>query len=325
MGNDVLKFTGRFKMKLKLLILLASGAFASIICCCKEVKPSCENETLPPTIVIHHFPTFEYDSLTISQFFRSLTTNHVHSFYFIDSTSYNQLCQENGLVIADSLNKETYFSLLILHELFTCQSASNCSKGEILNIPYFWHWINPNPRHHIYLTATNDLLKNTPPSPEFQRFQTFADIDRTPYLFLSELLLAQPKYHSADCDTFSTFGWCSEREMAFVALTNLFNHRGKVVVAGNHSWSELHVQMRKDTEVQNFIVRIDNTFDSFYWRAVNQEELNDWEKTTPNNWYNRKANSLGEIRRIDNHPASTEAMARIERKILEYLKRKINS
>ena len=78
-------------------------------------------------------------------------------------------------------------------------------------------------------------MKDTKSHNDFLKYRSYDDIDRTPYLFLSDIVDKDLKYYSESCDTFSTFGWCSEREMAFVALITLLDFEAKVVSEGNHS------------------------------------------------------------------------------------------
>jgi len=270
--------------------------------------------------------TFAYDSLCIPQFFEMLIKNHLSDFYNVDGASYQSLCVNEKLSLNDETNIYNYFVLNILHKIFTCRSASNCSKGEILNIPYMWHWTTPNPRYEIYFTDTQQLLKKTKPPKEFAKYGSFADIDRTPYLFLSDLFTENPRYYSASCDTFSTFGWCSEREMAFVALTKLLNYESKVVASGNHSWSEIILKMKNDNgKYQNYKVTIDNTFDNFDFRKIPENEIAGWKqdlgKSDIEKWYNRKASS--DTTEIKKHIAHKKAMERIESKIVNYLKNRV--
>ncbi|MDY0389145.1 MAG: hypothetical protein RBT65_18905 [Methanolobus sp.] len=272
---------------------------------------------------------YHYDSLTIPIFFKTLIKNHTKDFFLIDSLEFNQFCLENNLAINDSSNIVKYFTISILHEIFTCQTASNCSRGEILNIPYQWHWTVPNPRHEIYFTNSKRLLKDIKPPKEFSKYNSYADIDRTPYLFLGDLVNSEFKYYSASCDTFSTFGWCSEREMAFVALTALLDYKGKVVAEGNHSWSEFLIPLKLITgEIQNFRVNVDNTFNSVQWTKIKQQEISEWEKyfgnTSLSVWYNQKAKSISDLRNIENHLVPNKSMSRIEHEVVEFLDIKIN-
>lgn len=97
---------------------------------------------------------FKYDSLTIPNFFKTLIENHSDDFFLIDSSNLNELFNSNNIASTDSQNVNKYFTIKILHDLFTSQTASDCSHGEILNISYLWHWITPNPRHEIYFVLS---------------------------------------------------------------------------------------------------------------------------------------------------------------------------
>ena len=310
--------------KLFNLFLFSTALFAcgqpeakSVINLEPEEKPSYQVET------------FQYDSLTIPLFFEALTKNHQKDFYLIDSLEFNQFCSLHSLDQTDTINIEEYFKIKILHEIFTSQAASNCSRGEIINIPYQWHWVESNPRHEIYFASSNKLLKDTKPPKEFSKYSSYADIDRTPYLYLSDLVAEVPKYYSELCGSFSTFGWCSEREMAFVALAKLLKFEGKVGTYGNHSWSEFIVPLKRNNgEVQIFLVHVDNTFDRLDWTTIDQEALPDWKKdlgsTSLSVWYNRKAKSDSELRSIESHVVSPQFMSRMESDVVEYLTKRIN-
>ena len=269
---------------------------------------------------------FHYDSLTIPLFFEALTKNHFKDFFLIDSLKFNQFCSQSNINTTESSNIRKYFTIKILHEIFTSQTASDCSRGEIINIPYQWHWIEPNPRYEIRFTNNKNRLRDTEPPNEFSKYNSYADIDRTPYLFLSDLVNEESKYYSNSCDTFATFGWCSEREMAFIALVKLLDFEGKIVAEGNHSWSELIIPMRLNSgALQNFKVRVDNTFDQVSWSPIASQDLTTWRgyfgNTAEAGWYNRKANSRQELDRIKNHRVSSNFAVRLENNIVEYLNR----
>ena len=306
-----------------------------VICILVIISFSCNNEVQNKTETKTEFEkntiaefvpeSFDYDSLiTIPQFFKNLTEKHTDNYILIDS-SYFWFCIEHDLKIKDSLNINKYYTIKILHDLFTSQSAFDCSTGEILNIPYYWHWIEPNPRHSIYSAETNELLTELKPPKEFSRYNSFADIDRTPYLFLSDLVSNMPKYYDQSCDTFSTFGWCSEREMAFTALAKLMNFKGKVVATGNHSWSEFILPMTlNNNKTMCFLVLVDNTFNYVNWSVFDYEINTEWENDLGDSkieqWYNKMTNSKNELNRIKNHIVSVKASQRIENKIVNYLK-----
>jgi len=314
-------------MKIVSYIFLLIFAFTTISCnqsCSDETnkKISQKNKTEIKVQV------FKYDSLTIPNFFKTLIENHIDDFYKIESSNINELFSSNDIASTDTQNINKYFTIKILHDLFTSQAASNCSHGEILNIPYLWHWVNPNPRHEIYFLKTKQLLFKTNAPSEFSKYNSFADIDRTPYLFLSDLVHDGPKYYSNACDTFSTFGWCSEREMAFVALTNLLNFDGKVIAEGNHSWSEFIIPLKlKNGQLQNFKAKVDNTFNAVEWTTMDNTDIIAWRNYNGNvslaNWYNQKAKDANELRKIRNHLASNSAMNNIEMKLVNYLEKNL--
>ncbi|MBP9210490.1 MAG: hypothetical protein KBF37_09245 [Saprospiraceae bacterium] len=307
-----------------LLISLACFASHSCIQNSKSAKDEFEHQNKITKFDAGHF---KYDSLTIPKFFQSLIENHLNDFFLIDSSAFYRLCNKNDLVRTDSINITRFFTIKLLHHLFTCNSASNCSVGEILDIPYYWHWITPNPRYEIKFVRSSQSLSSTKASVEFPNYRSFADVDRTPYLFLRDLVEEMPKYFSAACDTFSTFGWCSEREMAFVALAKLLNIDGKVVAEGNHSWSEFCVPMKSPDGTLHFIVKVDNTFNMFDWAIIEEPEIEDWKNHFGNSerakWYNQKAHSNNELNRISSHLVSSVAAQRIENKVVKFLNKKL--
>ena len=277
----------------------------------------------------NHIDKHHNDSLPLPDFFKEIVTTNLKRFQSIEEKEYKHFCLVNDISYGDSSNNDKYFTLSILHQLFTCQDATNCSKGEILNIPYQWHWIQPNPRNEIYFKSNTVLLKDTKPPKEFSKYNSFAEIDRTPYLFLSDLVSPDNQYYSSSCDTFSSFGWCSEREMAFVALTKFFNIEGKVVAEFNHSWSEFLIPFKLNTgKIQYFTAKVDNTFNSIQWSHIGLSEISQWKKyfgnTEQRNWYNQKANSTLELSKISSHIVSHKAMTRINKAISKYIDRKLN-
>ena len=313
-------------MKNVKIILLATFILLS----CNKPHPDNSGNDVEVIKNIYAINACSYDSMSIPVFFENMVQNHMLDFYHLDSSGYIDFCKENGLRLEDSMNFKLYFTVKILHDLFTCKTASDCSRGDILNIPYVWHWIQPNPRHEIYLVDNGNLLSDSDPPAEFSRYNSYADIDRTPFLFLSELVAPEPKYFSASCDTFSTFGWCSEREMAFVCLMEILNYQGKVVAEGNHSWSEFIIPMHtQNGEIKNFKVTVDNTFNGFRWDEINANEIENWEVNQGNssqaNWYNQKAHSQNEKSRIYNFIVSKQAATRIENRVVKYLDEKINT
>ena len=297
---------------------------------CAQSSPSKSNDRIErEKKAIYKVETYQYDSLTIPLFFKNLVNNHIKDFAKRHSLTFKEFCLSNKINPVDSANIEKFYTIKILHELFTSKTASDGSKGDILDIPYMWHWIKPNPRYEIYFVGSNTLLKNTKPPKEFSKYNSYADIDRTPFLFLSDLVYPELRYYSSSYGVFSTFGWCSEREMAFVALTTLLDYKGKVVAEGNHSWSELLIPMKLiNGELQTFKVAVDNTFNSIDWSPLEKQEISKWQKHIGDSklakWYNQKAKSITELNKIQNHFVSNKSMLRIENKLVKYLNKKIN-
>ena len=150
-------------------------------------------------------------------------------------------------------------------------------------------------------------------------------IERTPFLFS-----AKPKYYSVSFDNFSTYCWCIERELAFVCLLELLNYSGKVVPEGNYNWSDFINSISSQTgEIKIIKVIVDNTCNGIYWDEINANEIENLEMYQVNsslaNWYNLRAQSQNEKQRINNFIESIQATVRIEKSIVNYLNKKINT
>lgn len=291
---------------------------------------SCEMDSLDKKVenLLYQVKEHEYTEMNIPSFFEKLVDNHKVDYYQFALEEYQRFCSDNNVAFEDEANKDKYFTIRILHDLFTSQSAQNCATGQAWNIPYYWHWVDNNPRHRIYLKESGELLKNIKPDKEFSKYHSKADVDRTPYLFLKDLFSETPKYSSKDCGDFSTFGWCSEREMAFVSMLTLLGHQGKVAAQGGHSWTELIVDMKLTNGKNNhFKVSVDNTFDKITWDLISKGKIDIWETemgdSKTKKWYNKKALSKTEQDRISSFQVSSKVMTHLERKFVSYLNRKI--
>ena len=280
------------QLQLAILLLLTASA-----CTQSQTPPSEPVKTEPQAA---HFSKHEYEEMPLSDFIEKLFSNHLSSLKIIENQSFEALCTANQLSLADSLNQSNYLRIKFLHDLFTSSGAYDCNTGGILKLPYFWHWTLPNSRYEIeYLTdGTPKKLTEIKSPPGFQRYKSLADVDRTPLLYLGDMVTETPKYRHPDCGDFYTFGWCSEREMAFAVLLNLMALESKVVVSGNHSWTETLIGMTNSGGGQKWmLVKADNTFDKVSWSPFNDKTEN-WltalgtNKT--DNWYNEKARSKAE-------------------------------
>lgn len=281
--------------------------------------------TMPPAPVINKVLPKQievrvciYSDQPISTFFKSLVRNHLADFARLNGRTYDSICRQFGLDSKDSCNLTTYYTLDIVHKLYTAKTCTDGSRGEILNIPYYWHWVTPNPRHEIFFTDNGNPLTSVNHPPGFERYATFADIDRTPYLYLTDLFSPKPKYYSPDFDTFSTFGWCSEREMAFVSLLTLMGFSANVIAPGNHSWSQVIVKMKcLAGDYRSLQATIDNTFDIVAWTEPDPD--------TGHCRYDITAHSQAILKRLRTFTAPSAAMCRIEEQVVKYLKKSAGS
>ena len=285
----------------------------------------CKNENAKSNLLSDvKIEKHEYNSATIPDFFNNVTKNHLESFKKLHQSDYDTFCSENSINSKDTNNNQTYFKLRILNDLLSSENASNYSTGKILKIPYMWHWINPNPRHAIILKEKNTALNTIKPSTEFQKYKSFADIDRTPFLYLSELFLETEKYTSTSCESFATFGWCSEREMAFNCLLDAMQFTSKVYTVGNHCWTEVLLDFTTSTNSKkSFVIKIDNTFHEFTIKEIASKNIATWKTNTGNSgqakWYNTTAHSQKEKSKLLAFHPSKKAMDRIENAIINYL------
>ncbi len=227
----------------------------------------------------------------------------------------------------DTGNLRTFLLIHFFHDLFTCTGASDCARGGLLEIPYFWHWVDPNPRHSIFLLPDSTLLKNLSLPRSYSRYKSYADIDRVPELYLSDLVAEAPRYAHTECGSFFTFGWCSEREMSFLALMISFGFQGKIRQSGIHTYTALWCEFqRSDGEKAVFSAEVDNTFDSISWRPVPAATtLDHWLREigsgTQIAWYNRMARSREQLEALRSAPVSAVTRARI----LEQVRRALSA
>ncbi len=308
------------------IILLLSG-LAIFLGCSQGQSPSlAPSENAKATPAKHTYP-----ALPLPDFLEALLTNHLPTVKSIENQAFTKYCEANQVATDDSLNQSHYFRIQFLHDLFTSTGAYDCNMGGILKLPYFWHWTKPNPRHEIeYLTGKSQkkLTEIKPPSG-FQRYKSLADIDRTPSLYLSDMVTESPKYRHPDCGDFYSFGWCSEREMAFSALLNLMGFESKVVVRGNHSWSEVMVEMNTAGGSKKwFTAKVDNTFDAVEF-AEFDGALEVWRKdfgtTKTDRWYNEKASSKMEYELIKAIIITPQVSGRIEGSAIDFYEKLIEN
>lgn len=208
---------------------------------------------------------------------------------------FEDLCARYGLDEANPDNRRIFLQVHFLHDLLTTTSASNCARGGFLGSPYFWHWIQPNPRHEIFVLPDTVPLTKVRSCAPYTRYATFADIDRVPALYLGDLVTEEPGYYHKDCGAFFTFGWCSEREMAYTALMTAWGFPAKIWQSGIHTYSMVWCEFIKSDGATIILeVEVDNTFDSIRWgEKVPASSQAQWLSETGSgaqvDWYNAKA------------------------------------
>jgi hypothetical protein len=282
---------------------------------CRRPRPACLCFRLAAALLALSGPAAGSDPLP--DFFRDLIVEFREEYAAHRGPEFLALCAETGLDPSEDANRETWYRVRFLHDLLTTTRASDCARGGILGIPYFWHWIEPNPRHDILALPGREPLVSQPPPASYRRYATRADIDRVPALYLGDLVSEEPGYAHPDCGSFHTFGWCSEREMAYTALMTAWGRQAKVVQSGIHTWSEVWCPFRGaggKTIVLSALV--DNTFDSVKWEAVPagtklEAWLNDTGSGAQIDWYNRMARSREQIEALAGTPVGTGASNRI--------------
>ncbi len=262
---------------------------------------------------------------SIPDFFRQLALEFREQYAQHHGDEFVVLCLDHGIDQTDAGNQEVYYEIAFIHDLLTGAGASNCARGGLLRIPYFWHWVEPNPRHDIRLRAESVRLVDTPPPAPYVRYRTQADIDRVPALYFSDLVTEEPRYSHPDCGDFYTFGWCSEREMAFTALMYALGYEGKIVQFGIHVWSVLRCRFKSaDGSVVMLAVHVDNTFDELrYERLPKDDSPNQWSQDCGHGsqvaWYNRTARSSAQVEGMRNITVAYAASERIRSQVREAL------
>ncbi len=262
----------------------------------------------------------------LPQFFSELYKHHYPEIRNTWQEAFNTFCERENLSKSSAENQKAFLELQFYHQLFTSDGVRNCSTGGILNIPYLWHWVTPNPRHEIEYLPKSKPLKEIKPGKEFSRYRSMADVDRVPSVFFKDLVTETPQYEHPSCGEFYTFGWCSEREMAFVQLLSNYGYRGKVVASGNHSWSAFLIFMENDTgEKIPFEISIDNTFDGIIRKRLpGKPNAKNWQSDFGKGklpaWYNKMANSGKQRKSIQNINVSKAVMTRINALVETYWK-----
>lgn len=192
-----------------------------------------------------------------------------------------------------------YATLYLLHKMLTVDGPSPYNKeGGILGIPYVANYGKVNTRTEITKGGIPIATVEYPP------YKSFADADRTPVLFYSDMVDTVP-YNHPSCGDFYTFGWCSEREMAFASASYALGYKPRIVVQGNHTFTLV--------QVGRTIYQVDNTFGQFkIWPNIMPSSTSRLET-----WYNNKARVQSQ--QLWNVPVTDASWQRIENQLIQYL------
>ena len=247
-----------------------------------------------------HALTCHAQDQPIASYFQKLC-NHYMLQYFnkTDDRTIADLCVQYDLDARDLPSLRRFYTIQIMHELFTVKTCEDGSRGDVLNMPYFWHYRTPNPRHAILVDGKKNI--------------SYTSIERKPYNFLKDMVAPADRFTCPGLEPFCSYGWCSEREMAFACLLSIMGYTTHVISTGNHAYTEVQVSfMTNKGEKFDFLINVDNTFNSLTISTGSGEPHN--------NVYDKKAFDSAEIARVKGINVSEKAQDRIAKALETYVK-----
>jgi len=262
----------------------------------------------------------------LPEFFEELYEKHKTEYKELKTKEFNNFCARYQVNNKNEDNKDKFSKIHFFHDLFTGESAEDCTYAGVFEIRYFWHWVNPNPRHEIKRLPGKNSLDDIKPPKRFSRYKNYASIDRVPSLFLGDLVSDTPGYFHEECGEFYTFGWCSEREMAFTSLMSFFGFEGKIKQEEIHVWSMFWVPFIDISGKEIYrIAMVDNTFDLINWeipsrRITKKTWMNKIGSGQTIEWYNKKARSPKEKDFVSKIIVSATAQRRLTEQIEKFFK-----
>ena len=154
------------------------------------------------------FTTSLFCQENVATFLETLYDDNKNDYQSKNKSEFIQFCENNNIDNSKVINQEHYYFISFLHDLLTSSSASDFVAGGILDIPYLWHWQDPNLRHSIVFLPDSVRLSEVPPPDEFSKYKSYADIDRISSLYLKDLFADKPKYYH---DEFGEFLPCPHK------------------------------------------------------------------------------------------------------------------
>jgi hypothetical protein len=242
-----------------------------------------------------------------------------HFFRFVDSLFYKPEIQQSMLLKQELQNAgykltgndtldRMVTKLAYMHLLLTCYYSVDGDTSGGFGIPYFWNYTNHNPREKIVNIHKGKTLREIPASAN----AIMATQDRTPLIFWGDFMSEDPQYSYEHISAFYSFGWCSEREMAYKAWLGVAGIKSTIGIKADHVWTEV------DPPGQSgYFLFIDNTFNRFELRRISQRP-----PAEPGNkyiiWYNQQGADKTIQKRLDAMVISPKRKAYLEHQITTY-------
>ena len=242
-----------------------------------------------------------------------------HFFRFVDSLFERKEVRES-LVIKEALQNADYKfcgndsldkiveKVAYMHMLMTCYYSVDGDTSGGFGIPYFWNYTNHNPRENIINLRKGKTLKELPSAGG----SSMATLDRTPLIFWGDFMTEEPTYSYEHISAFYTFGWCSEREMAFKAWLGLVGIKSTMGIRTDHVWMEVELP-----SMPGYFLFIDNTFNRFeVWPMSKRPKLEVGNKYIT--WYNQQGADKNIQLKLKNMVISPKRAAVLEHQIINY-------
>jgi len=238
----------------------------------------------------------------------------IHFFRFVDSVFQKKTIQESVMLKEELQNAGYKLSgddsldmlvakLAYMHLLLTCYYSVDGDTSGGFGIPYFWNYTDHNPREKIINIKKGKPLKDIP---------GMATQDRTPVIFWSDFMTDEPQYSYEHISSFYTFGWCSEREMAFKAWLGVVGVKSRIGIKADHVWTEVELP-----DMPGYFLFIDNTFNRFeVWPVSKRPPLEAGNKYIA--WYNQQGADKTIQKKLSTLTISPKRAAYLEHQILTY-------
>lgn len=244
----------------------------------------------------------------------------IYFFHFVDSIFQKKEIQQSVVLKQELQNAGYKFSgtdsldmlvskLAYMHLLLTCYYSVDGDTSGGFGIPYFWNYTNHNPRENILNIKKGKTLKQLPSGTGGA---SMATLDRTPVIFWSDFMTDEPQYSWGHISAFYSFGWCSEREMAFKAWLTALGIKSTIGIKADHVWTEVELPGQPD-----YFLFIDNTFNRFeVWPISKKPPLEVGNKYI--NWYNQQGSDKTIAKKLNALTISPRRAADLDHQIVTY-------